>query len=507
MRKKRAKVLLFFELTKFLRFFLLFFCIYAFFLVPLRPILNKSARMLRKIMLSMLLSVAVWMGAQTTFVFGTSTDKQVKENITVLLDQGTGTNPPAVYKDSVRMYAGNTITVKGKQLTRIELTFSKQGRKDYASLTADTGDLVSGGVSMGNDDLRTDLWTGNTPSVVFSVEGKGQQRILTQVKVTGEGAEGEEEPGEIVLPEDLDLEYVYAEPEIVPAPEDTIPKGAYRFVEGNIEVKCTQGAGSPKYGYFSCYANYQLSFTATKPIKGLAINGMIKKDFSATVDHGEIEYADADLDVEKDPVLVVRDVNAQSVTISCAKQLRCYSVEVYFEQNPEGVPEDVYDTVVVTPATVLAEFYPEYSEEGSFSYWLKLFSENTYPGIWLDIYSEKEGDLTGDYSYEWYNLGEQTYIIFGDGDTDYAEMYDGNLSIEKTDKGYLIRGAVLADDDKVYVFEYEGPVEFSAVWPESIEQTEATLDLNAPVYDVMGRRVNAGYEGLVIQNKHIFLLR
>jgi hypothetical protein len=182
-------------------------------------------------------------------------------------------------------------------------------------------------------------------------------------------------------------------------------------------------------------------------------------------------------------------------------------VEVYFEENPEGIPEDVYDTVVVTPAHVQAEFYPEYSEEGSFSYWLKLFSGEVYPSVWLDIYSETEGELAGDYSYEMSNLGEQTYILFGDGDMDYAEMYDGNLSIEQTGKGYLIRGAVLADDDKVYVFEYEGGVEFSTVWPESIEQTEATLDLNAPMFDVMGRRVNADYQGMVIQNKHIFMLR
>ena len=104
-------------------------------------------------------------------------------------------------------------------------------------------------------------------------------------------------------------------------------------------------------------------------------------------------------------------------------------------------------------------------------------------------------------------MGDQTYILFGDGDMDYAEMYDGNLSIEKTDNGYLIRGAVLADDDKVYVFEYEGGVEFSAVWPESIEQTEVMLDPDAPMYDVMGRRVNADYQGMVIQNKHIFMLR
>ena len=37
--------------------------------------------------------------------------------------------------------------------------------------------------------------------------------------------------------------------------------------------------------------------------------------------------------------------------------------------------------------------------------------------------------------------------------------------------------------------------------------TEATLDLNAPMYDVLGRQVDKTYRGIVIQNGQAFLLK
>jgi hypothetical protein len=37
--------------------------------------------------------------------------------------------------------------------------------------------------------------------------------------------------------------------------------------------------------------------------------------------------------------------------------------------------------------------------------------------------------------------------------------------------------------------------------------TEATLDLNAPMYDVLGRQVDKSYRGVVIQNGHVYLIK
>ena len=37
--------------------------------------------------------------------------------------------------------------------------------------------------------------------------------------------------------------------------------------------------------------------------------------------------------------------------------------------------------------------------------------------------------------------------------------------------------------------------------------TEATLDINAPMYDVLGRLVDKTYKGIVLQNGQAFLLQ
>ena len=62
----------------------------------------------------------------------------------------------------------------------------------------------------------------------------------------------------------------------------------------------------------------------------------MRKAFDASCDHGEIEYlTDADFDMEGSPALVIRNIDATSVTLSCPKQLRCYGVRVYFQNNPD----------------------------------------------------------------------------------------------------------------------------------------------------------------------------
>ena len=45
--------------------------------------------------------------------------------------------------------------------------------------------------------------------------------------------------------------------------------------------------------------------------------------------------------------------------------------------------------------------------------------------------------------------------------------------------------------------------------PTAVENTttKATLDINAPMYDVLGRQVNKSYRGIVIQNGQVYLLR
>jgi uncharacterized repeat protein (TIGR02543 family) len=58
---------------------------------------------------------------------------------------------------------------------------------------------------------------------------------------------------------------------------------------------------------------------------------------------------------------------------------------------------------------------------------------------------------------------------------------------------------------------YDGTV--YAIWksmltPTSVENVaRPVLDINAPMYDIMGRQVDATYRGVIIQNGHKYLLR
>ena len=161
------------------------------------------------------------------------------------------------------------------------------------------------------------------------------------------------EPVETVLPteEDLEANYSYTEPTAVNVPDTQFFKNEYAFISNNILVYCGQGsiikATDTTAAYFNCNANYNLTFTATEPIKGIEIDGFVRKAFSATCDHGEIEYlTDGDFDMEGFPAMVIRNIDAQSVTLSCPKQLRCYGVRVYFQENPEHLnPADGIESI------------------------------------------------------------------------------------------------------------------------------------------------------------------
>ena len=56
---------------------------------------------------------------------------------------------------------------------------------------------------------------------------------------------------------------------------------------------------------------------------------------------------------------------------------------------------------------------------------------------------------------------------------------------------------------------YDGTV--YAIWENPATDVEnlvrPTLDINAPMYDILGRQVNTSYRGIIIQNGHKYLLR
>lgn len=102
--------------------------------------------------------------------------------------KGKGATTPAVNSGLLRLYAKNTITIEdsAKNISKIEIVFAKQGKKDYiTTLTADSGTVVSGGASESNDKPVTDTWTSSTTptkKVVFTLGDSGQ-RVIKSVKV------------------------------------------------------------------------------------------------------------------------------------------------------------------------------------------------------------------------------------------------------------------------------------------------------------------------------------
>ena len=147
---------------------------------------------------------AVTMSAATTFTFASINDaNKTKNGITLTIAKGGGQNDPA-WNDKasqLRVYAKNTITISGSNITKVELTCGKtKSDKEYASMTADKGNLVSGGQSTTVGSFVTDTWTGNVNEVVFTIGEKGQ-RCIEEIVVTtngeggGEGEDGDDGDG------------------------------------------------------------------------------------------------------------------------------------------------------------------------------------------------------------------------------------------------------------------------------------------------------------------------
>lgn len=462
-----------------------------------------------------------------TFTFSSADDIiQTADGYTLTLSKGSGNNAPFFQTNNnaneMRLYAGNTITVSGQSVKDVRLAFSKQGSKDYASLTASTGTLTSAGASTSNTDIRYDQWKGDTESVTFTV-GTGQ-RIILQVVVNGDGSEPDisgpqDGPDTPDTPPALDPDYQYAEPTAVGTPNKTVQGEAYTFVDYNIQVDCTRGAITGQY--FSVHAGFDISFTATQPIKGLVINGMVKKDFEATCDNGKISYLSPDTDSEADPVVVITDIDAKSVTISCSKQLRCYDVEVYFDANPEASVEggSSGDTteVVLTFDSAEAVYESEYVEMiDEENYSIFLFNEESYdyPYLSLDIYPASKDDLSGKYSVADETLGYYTYYQYGESDYDTAWAEEGEITIKCEDDTYTITGWLLCDNNTMYNISFSGymPIYLDKDYygdgngVETIEQ-ETNPDLLTPAYDLQGRRVGNDYRGIVIRNGRKQLIR
>lgn len=328
----------------------LFICVSQKLYVSLRPILLFIYAMKKFALLLVGICCALSAMSETEFTFTQSTDvDQTKDGIHVVLAKGSNSQAPAIGSDyetgmvEMRMYTNNTITVSsGEALTNIQLVFAKRGEKAYAGLSATPGTLTSGGGSTNKTDWKVDAWTGSATSVVFTITGSGQ-RNLRSILIDGEPiiiTPDEKQPLPTV--DDLDKDYVYQEPEIVHVPDTQIFHQEYAFIDGNILVHCDSGSinreADEKPAAFSCMQYRTITFTATQNIKGIAVKGTLKKNHETSAEPGEISfYIDEFEEPTGDPVLVVRNIDAPSVTLTCTKNISFEAVKVYFKENPEAI--------------------------------------------------------------------------------------------------------------------------------------------------------------------------
>lgn len=315
----------------------------------------------------------------------------------------------------------------------------------------------------------------------------------------------------------LDPNFVYGEPTVVNSPDTTFYKQAYSFVESNIRVSCTQGSILADEGYFNCNVGYSMTFEATKPMKGLEIKGFVRKNFGATVDNGTIAFCSDIVDVESDPVIVITDINSTTVTItSTDAQFRCYSVRFYFDENPTSAPCDggtpgEGETFFVDFSIAEAVYESEISaDEGKPNYTIYLRNTGEVPYMGLDLYPAATGDLTGLYTTDDGSLGDYTFYQYGDDlENDYTWAIEGAVAINKEGEVYTISGYITGDDNNTYNFTFTGAMPFYDdldYYAQGIETVPA-MDRNAPMYDILGRKVNDTYKGIVIQNGYKYVLK
>ena len=138
--------------------------------------------------------------------------------------------------------------------------------------------------------------------------------------------------------------------------------------------------------------------------------------------------------------------------------------------------------------------------------------------------------IVGNYTFSDYSLSEFSYYCFGEGDDDYTFATGGNVTIKKNGTTYNITGSLTCDNGTTYEVTYTGEPDFYSdnqywydiddgwTWndrgPDSDDFDSSSVEIvptacnsveDAPMYDMMGRKVGKNYRGIYIQNgkKHL----
>lgn len=374
-----------------------------------------------------------------------------------------------------------TLTLAGvKNATKVVVTCSTNiADKNILGVSVAESQWGSEVLAKENNVEKTFVGDAASGNLQLNLTVAEKSLYIGKVVVTCDGVEGGDtgDTGNQGDTDKLDPTYSYGEPTILIPNGDIMSNAAYSFVQNNILVSTTAGAQAATY--FGCNAGQKITFTATKPIKGLLINGYVKQGFEAAADHGEIAYVDAsEGEVEHDPVLAIFDVNSNSVTISCQKQLRCNTVEIYFNANPEAdleveeeeEEEDEYSfdweptevtEIDVDYSTANGGYatYTDYTDIAGFPYVdiiftndesdleLSAFCQST-PVTMVPVGTYEISDSGEDDTFEASPGGDDYYDYPSCYTTDYEEVeYEGETYLYYTTCYYLVSGTVTVAKD------------------------------------------------------------
>ena len=118
-----------------------------------------------------------------------SASSVTKDGITVSFAQGEGSESPAWYTAGLRLYAKNTVTISStKTITGITFNWEKQGKKEFASVTA------SGGTYSHPSNTGDGTWTGSATSVTFTLGNAGQLQLNTLAVTVSDGGDPTPDP-------------------------------------------------------------------------------------------------------------------------------------------------------------------------------------------------------------------------------------------------------------------------------------------------------------------------
>ena len=428
-----------------------------------------------------------------------------------------------------------TLTLSGvSDVTSVTIVASCNYDKDPNSYTlaVTVGNKQFGSYTLQKVTNETYTFSGEAADgdLVVTITKNGTKKSLWIKSITVEGNVPEPEN-----PADrLDPEYIYDEPTVI-EPKDELGKMALDTIINNVLLTCPFGA------YYTTdirvMAGNTITFTATQPIKAIRIDGGVKKAFEAEASAGFLTYrVDYENDIESaSPVLLIKDIDALSVSLTCQKQLQMQKIYVYFEENPDVEIPVEEEAVPLVGCTITSE--GEWNFVSAFMNTDFLWSVGTITAVlytnpdWYldsDGYTFGDGDgvqLVLDFTPTYINDWSGTYSIEAGSISEYStwayEYIQGEAEGEDQPIMYAFPQGTITltpnEDTYTLVYSLTDTEEIThtgtildlcteSARPEAIDQITNDVLPNDNRYNILGQPVDASYRGIIIQNRHKYLI-